>query len=333
MPVIDETPSTAVAPSLTRREMMVIILMSAGHTAPEIATLLELRPRTVENHKRHIYEKLGVGSQSQAVAKAIGLGLLHPARMRTLGLPRPGRSDHAGEPGLTILAVLMGPANETRDKVAQLLISERVPLVITAEPEGLSRDHWVLWQRGRVVVLLIDPEPSDWSAAGSLSANTVVIWSRDIPEQLAIADALARKACGLVAKADVATDLSPVLATVAQGLLVMSWRYAEALLKWTPSMSLKVPKLTARERGILASIASGHSIRQTARALGIATKTVENIQARLFRKLGARNRMDALTIADSWGLLERTVPAASYSSPVGHFPSLPPEPVTFKPEL
>jgi hypothetical protein len=31
---------------------------------------------------------------------------------------------------------------------------------------------------------------------------------------------------------------------------------------------------------------------------------VENIQTILFRKLGARNRRDALTIADSWGLIE-----------------------------
>lgn len=324
MPVIDETLPTTVALTLTRREMMVIILMSAGHTAPEIAALLELRPRTVENHKRHIYEKLGVGSQSQAVAKALGLGLLEPGRLRTLGLPRLGRPEHVGEPGLATLAVLMGLASQARDEVAQLLISERVPLVITAKREDLRCDHWMLWHRGRVVVLLVDPEPVDWSAAASLCAHTVVIWSRDQPEQLAIADALARRACGLVAKADVATDLGPILATVARGLLVMSWRYAEALLKWTPDVPLTVPQLTARESGILASIASGHSIRQTARTLGIATKTVENIQARLFRKLGARNRMDALTIANAWGLIERPALAGNYNSPARAFsqPSL-----------
>lgn len=324
MPVIDEKLPTIVAPSLTRREMMVIVLMSAGHTAPEIATLLELRPRTVENHKRRIYEKLGVGSQSQAVAKAIGLGLLQLGRMSTLDLPSPDRPQHAGEPGLPILAVLMGPDGSARDEVAQLLISERVPLVITTKREDLSCDHWASCHRGRIVVVLVDPEPADWSAATSVSAHTVVIWSRDIPEQLAITDALARKVSGLVAKADVTTDFGPILATVARGLLVMSWRYAEALLKWAPTVSLTVPELTARERGILASIACGHSIRQTARTLGIATKTVENIQGRLFRKLGARNRMDALTIANSWGLIEWTALAGSYNHPARAFsqPSL-----------
>jgi DNA-binding CsgD family transcriptional regulator len=46
-----------------------------------------------------------------------------------------------------------------------------------------------------------------------------------------------------------------------------------------------------------------HSIPQTARALGIAPKTVENVQTRLFRKLGVRNRPGALAVADAFGLL------------------------------
>jgi DNA-binding CsgD family transcriptional regulator len=37
--------------------------------------------------------------------------------------------------------------------------------------------------------------------------------------------------------------------------------------------------------------------------LGIAEKTVENIQARLFRKLGARNRPGALAAAHALGLM------------------------------
>jgi hypothetical protein len=45
-------------------------------------------------------------------------------------------------------------------------------------------------------------------------------------------------------------------------------------------------------------------VRLTARALGIAEKTVENTQARLFRKLGARNRPGALAAAHALGLLE-----------------------------
>src|SRR5262249_62259346 len=64
-----------------------------------------------------------------------------------------------------------------------------------------------------------------------------------------------------------------------------------------------LPELTSRESDILSSLARGHSIRQTARELGIAPKTVENVQTRLFRKLGVRNRAGALAVADAFGLL------------------------------
>jgi DNA-binding CsgD family transcriptional regulator len=303
-----ETPATAVMPRLTHREMTIVYLMSAGHTTPEIAALLDLRARTVESHKRNVYEKLGVRSQGQAVAKVIRLGMLQPVRPPHTPAPgRPARPRLAGELGRATLAVLMGPVGTGRDEVAQMLMAERIPFVLASKREELTRDHWVWWNRGPMVVLLVDPEAEDWAATSSLRAPTVVVCCRDVPGQLAIADALARRAGGLVTRADVATGLGPTLSAVAQGLLVMSWGYAELLLKWAPTPSPVVPQLTARERDILRSIACGCTIRQTARALGIAVKTVENTQARLFRKLGARNRMDALTIADACGLSDRVV--------------------------
>jgi DNA-binding NarL/FixJ family response regulator len=285
--------------------MMIVFLMSAGHTASEIAKLLEVRPRTVENRKRSIYEKLGVGNQSQAVAKAIWLGLLQPGPPPTLPRKGPAPQPSAWEPRRPLLAVLLGPAGKGRDEVAQSLIAERVPLVVALDREELLRDHWVWWQRGPIVIVLVDPEPEDWSATIALGAPTVLIRSKDVPEELAIADALARQASGVVAFTDVSTGLSPILTTVAQGMMVLSWEYATALLKWSPSPSPEMPKLTAREYDILGSIARGHTIRQTARTLGIAAKTVENTQARLFRKLGVRNRMEALTVADALGLIDR----------------------------
>jgi len=322
MPASGETPRTTVA-ALTHREMMIVFLMSAGHSTPEIAKLLESRPRTVENRKRHIYEKLGVGSQSHAVAKAIWLGLLQPGRPFPPHQRAPGRPQCAGEPGRATLAVLMGPAGKSRDEVAQQLISEQGPFVVALKREDVISDHWAWWHRGPIVAVLVDPEPADWSATITLGAPTVVVRSRDVPEQLAIADALAHQARGLVTETDIATGLGSILSAVAQGLLVMSWGYAEALLRWVPTPSPTVPKLTARECDILDSIASGDTIRQTARALGIAAKTVENTQARLFRKLGARNRMETLTIADAWGLIDRTMRPSAVMSAPGQLPARP----------
>lgn len=306
MPAIDHNPPAAIPPLLTQREMMIVFLMSVGHTVAEIANLLDLRPRTVENRKRSIYEKLGVGNQSQAVAKAIWLGLLQPGPPPTLPRRGPVPQQHAGEPGRVLLAVLLGPPGKNRDEIGRRLISEGVPLVIATKREELISDHWLWWQRGPIVVVLVDPAPEDWQAIIALGAPTVVIRDCHVPEQLAMTGAMARQASAVLSTADVATGLTPTLNAVAQGLMVMGWGYASALLRWAPASSdLTMPKLTAREFDILGSIARGHTIRQTARTLGIAAKTVENTQARLFRKLGVRNRIEALTIADALGLVDR----------------------------
>jgi DNA-binding CsgD family transcriptional regulator len=62
--------------------------------------------------------------------------------------------------------------------------------------------------------------------------------------------------------------------------------------------------LSSREREILGSIADGHTVRETAQRLGVAVKTVENLQARLFSKLGTHNRSQTLTVAYRLGLVD-----------------------------
>ena len=143
---------------LTDREQEVVELISAGHTVDRIAELLGVQASAVVNAKRRIYQKLSVVSQTQAVARAVALGLVAGSVIQAQG----GDSGHRPE----------------------------------------------------------------------------------------------------------------------------------------------LPELTPRECDVLRSIADGHTVRQSARALGIATKTVENTQARLFRKLGVRNRNGALMAAHAIGLLE-----------------------------
>jgi DNA-binding NarL/FixJ family response regulator len=141
---------------LTARERETLILVSAGHSVQRIAALLNISLSAVEGSKRRIYAKLRVASQSQAVARAVELGL-----------------------------------------------------VDTLEPPG---------------------QPSS---------------DRHHP-----------------------------------------------------------PDLTVRERDVLRSIARGDTVRQTARLLAIAEKTVESLKARLFLKLGTHNRAGAIRAAYALGLLD-----------------------------
>jgi DNA-binding NarL/FixJ family response regulator len=292
---------------LTPREMRIVYLMSAGRTTPEIADQLDLRPRTVENHKRHIYEKLGVSSQSQAVATAISMGLLDA--------PEPTRQ--RAEPGRPTLGLVYGAPGEGLLAVTRALLAQDVPFVVMREGDRDANSDWESWHRGPVAAVLVDPSPEDWAAAGRLGVAMVVVvhCGAGARDQTAVIDALTHGASGLVLRDEVATDLGPALTVVSHGLFVMSGAYANALAKWAVAQVATAPQLTARERDILSSIASGHTIRQTARALGIAAKTVENTQARLFRKLGARNRTETITIADGWGLVDRTAALADRHDP------------------
>ena len=69
---------------LSEREREILLWVQEGKTNEEIAMLLSVSPYTVKNHLQNTYAKLQVSTRGQAVAKAIGLGQLHP-----LGAPRP----------------------------------------------------------------------------------------------------------------------------------------------------------------------------------------------------------------------------------------------------
>lgn len=64
---------------LTPRELDVLVAMSDGLAAKAIARRLGVAVKTVENHKIRVFDKLGVRTHAQAVAVAIGHGLLADA--------------------------------------------------------------------------------------------------------------------------------------------------------------------------------------------------------------------------------------------------------------
>jgi DNA-binding NarL/FixJ family response regulator len=62
--------------------------------------------------------------------------------------------------------------------------------------------------------------------------------------------------------------------------------------------------ITAREREVLALISEGLSTRQVASRLNLSPKTVETHIGKLYRKLGARTRVQALSRAVELGLID-----------------------------
>lgn len=64
--------------ALTHGETRVLHYLPTNLSAPEIAGELCLSVNTVKTHQRHLYQKLGARSRTQAVEKARALGLLTP---------------------------------------------------------------------------------------------------------------------------------------------------------------------------------------------------------------------------------------------------------------
>jgi len=64
------------AADLTEREIEVLSLLAEGLHNREVAARLGISPRTVDRHCDNIYAKLGVGSRTEAVVRAISTKLL-----------------------------------------------------------------------------------------------------------------------------------------------------------------------------------------------------------------------------------------------------------------
>lgn len=63
--------------SLTEREIGVLTQAARGLTNKEIGKSLFISDRTVQGHLQNIYQKLGVGTRTEAVTMALGHGLIH----------------------------------------------------------------------------------------------------------------------------------------------------------------------------------------------------------------------------------------------------------------
>jgi DNA-binding CsgD family transcriptional regulator len=73
----DETPepngvASAPGPGLSAREAQIMNMIADGHTNGEIAAHLFLAEKTVKNHVRRIYSKMGVASRPVAIQHWLG---------------------------------------------------------------------------------------------------------------------------------------------------------------------------------------------------------------------------------------------------------------------
>lgn len=207
--------------------------------------------------------------------------------------------DMATEPGGAgkdaVSVVLLGRGGVTRDVVAYTLGAGGrliVDLKTVEEHDDAS-----------IVAVIVRPREEDWFHADRLGASVVAILDTDDDQD--IAESIVRGAEAVITTRSDPDELIEAVDTVGTGGSVLTPLVARMILKEFRAMSTqrRILTLTPRETDILLSIERGDSIKQTARSLGIREKTVQNLQSRLFSKLRARNRAQAITRAHALGLL------------------------------
>jgi len=106
------------------------------------------------------------------------------------------------------------------------------------------------------------------------------------------AAAKAAGASGFVSKDFDATELARAVQQVGQGMTL-----------FPPKAEQPAPLLSEREREVLELIGAGSTNREIAQRLYLSPHTVKEHTSALYRKLGARNRAEAVQLAQRIGLL------------------------------
>jgi DNA-binding NarL/FixJ family response regulator len=219
--------------------------------------------------------------------------------------------------------LLLGPPGTVRDLVAAVLSLQGLSVLTldletvaapAGEAAGTHTDSSGSPDSSEPAVLvLVGPGAEEWDLARRLGRGVVLVADGHLDDE-AIVRAVVQGADAVVHTNASPVELTRAVDAVRRGDTLLTPAQARRLAAITRAGRLAARaelRLTPRERAILLSVEQGQSVKQTARTLGIAAKTVENLQSRLFRKLGARNRAHAVILAHRLGLLEPADPIAA----------------------
>jgi DNA-binding NarL/FixJ family response regulator len=160
-----------------------------------------------------------------------------------------------------------------------------------------------------LVLDIVMPEMDGEAVARQLQARRVetrILVLTAYDERTYIQRLLACGVAGYVLKREAARVLVQAVKAVGRG--ETGWFSPEVQVKAIQERRespTPPPRLSGREREVLALVAEGLTNRGIARQLRISHRTVEDHLASLYRKLGVANRVEAVVTALRRGLLQR----------------------------
>ena len=248
------------------REREILRLVGAGLTNAEIGAALFLAPGTIKHHMLGLYEKLGAPNRAAAVHAARRLGVL---------------TDHRVEEPVT------GAPRGARRRV------------LVADPDDLRRTGLLLALHGGVGARDVDDA---LAVAARLRPEVALAGDEELSRALRRRGRRRRCWCATTrsTRASPAWCASGGRPSARGGVRRGSARAAEAR---RAARRDAADVVSPREHDVLSALAAGATNPAIARTLGLSTNTVKQHASSIFRKLGARNRAEAVRLADDLGLI------------------------------
>jgi DNA-binding NarL/FixJ family response regulator len=195
------------------------------------------------------------------------------------------------------------------------LASGSIDGLIVGEVGTAARGHELLDTTSfDVLVLDLDLPDADGMtvlrAMRPLPAARILVLS-DRVDGATILEAMRLGADGFIAKSDGLRGLPAAIQAVADGRAAIPAPVEDAALAQlrqfarTARESGRIEsRLTVREREVLQGISEGRTTQQISRRIGLSPRTVETHIGKLYRKLGARTRVQALSRAAALGFVD-----------------------------
>lgn len=144
-------------------------------------------------------------------------------------------------------------------------------------------------------------------AARELHPDTPVMVASIHSDQSHVLDAIRAGARGYLLKDDSAIGISEAILRVIEGEFPISPSLARYLFRLAAIESEAVPPgslaLARKERELLALLAQGASYKKAAQAMGVSVSTVQTYVRRVYQKLEAHSKIEAIDKARRMGLL------------------------------
>lgn len=295
---------------LTPRETQVLRALAAGESAAQIAESLGISTLTVQSHVKSILAKLGVHSKIEAITLAWRHGLAPTNR---------------ADPPAAVSTPIERPDATTSHAPARILVIEDHPLLrsiiriaceqtpgleMLAELEDGSSALEACRELSPDVILLDLSLPGELQGLDlarairreGLPVRILVLTARTDEEGLF--ESVVAGVDGYLEKTSGVRVIADALSRVAGGERIFTQAQMRGAIAELSRRAGRAradadthPKLSAREIEVLEHAARGFTVGQIARRLTLSPRTVESHLSNVYRKLGVRNRVQALARA------------------------------------